>query len=38
MSLTLEQLDQLEIQILELLEAQEHDQAEKLLDSFTYLR
>jgi hypothetical protein len=38
MSLTLEQLDQLEIQILELLETQEHDQAEKLLDSFTYLR
>ncbi|NJL98656.1 MAG: siphovirus Gp157 family protein [Synechococcaceae cyanobacterium SM2_3_2] len=38
MSLTLEQLDHLEIQILELLEAEEYEQAEKLLDSFTYLR
>jgi hypothetical protein len=38
MSLTLEQLDNLEIQILELLEAEDYDQAEKLLDSFSYMR
>ncbi|NJL99250.1 MAG: hypothetical protein HC924_10790, partial [Synechococcaceae cyanobacterium SM2_3_2] len=38
MSLTLEQLDHLEIQILELLEAEDYEQAERLLDSFTYLR